>query len=137
MIALDTNVVSELARAAPDTNVVRWVESHGSELTTTAITVAEAFQGVALLPRGKRRQRLQDATERLFGTLDGAALAFDEGAARIYAQMHAQRARSGKPLPVEDGMIAAICVRAGAALATRNTDDYRDLGVTLIDPWMS
>lgn len=135
MIALDTNVVSELARAAPDTNVVRWVELHASELTTTAITVAETFQGVALLPRGKRRQRLQDATERLFGTLDGAALAFDEGAARIYARMHAQRARVGRPLPVEDGMIAATCVRAGVALATRNGADYDGLGLTLIDPW--
>ncbi len=32
-------------------------------------------------------------------------------------------------------MIAAICRSRGALLATRNTKDFADLGVELIDPW--
>lgn len=34
-----------------------------------------------------------------------------------------------------DAQIAAICRTHGAALATRNTKDFRETGIDLIDPW--
>ncbi|MGH8827041.1 MAG: VapC toxin family PIN domain ribonuclease, partial [Jiangellaceae bacterium] len=62
-------------------------------------------------------------------------LAYDEAAARRYAQMHEDRRAAGRPLSVEDGMIAAICRVHGAGLATRNVKEFDDLGVNLINPW--
>ena len=62
MIILDTNVVSELIRAAPDPGVRAWVNSRAStQVATTAITAAELHYGVARLPVGRRRQQLSVA----------------------------------------------------------------------------
>jgi predicted nucleic acid-binding protein len=65
----------------------------------------------------------------------GEVLPYDGGAARVYAALQEQRRSVGRPLSVEDGMIAAICVRAGATLATRNVRDFASLGLDLVDPW--
>ena len=62
-------------------------------------------------------------------------LPYDELAAQVYAALQESRRTSGHQLSVEDGMIAAICQRRGARLATRNTKDFKGLGIDLIDPW--
>jgi len=35
-----------------------------------------------------------------------------------------------------DGLIAATALHTSMALVTRNTKDFRDLGVELINPWL-
>ncbi len=58
MIALDTSLLSELTRQAPDTTVLVWLDSlPAAEVRTTAITAAELLYGVARLPRGRRKTR--------------------------------------------------------------------------------
>jgi toxin FitB len=55
MYLLDTNVLSELMRAAPSQSVLDWVDSQASQsLCTSAITRAEIELGIALLSAGKR-----------------------------------------------------------------------------------
>ena len=62
MIRLDTNVLSELARAAPAPAVLAWADTVAvSELCTTAVTEAELRFGLALLPDGRRKMLLQQA----------------------------------------------------------------------------
>ena len=54
---LDTNVLSELLRAAPNPAVMAWVIAQpGENLFVTSVTEAEMRLGVRLLPAGKRRQ---------------------------------------------------------------------------------
>lgn len=66
MIILDTNVVSELVRQAPEPAVVAWLDSvPRAEAGITAITVAELLYGVARLPSGRRRSVLATAIEKL------------------------------------------------------------------------
>jgi toxin FitB len=60
---------------------------------------------------------------------------FDEPAARRYPDIVATRDRLGRPVSVADAQIAAICRAAGAALATRNTDDFEGTEVQLVNPW--
>ncbi|MBQ1443265.1 MAG: type II toxin-antitoxin system VapC family toxin [Renibacterium sp.] len=135
MIVLDTNVLSETLRQSPDPQVLRWLES-GTEMTTlTAISAAELLTGVRLLPAGKRRTGLLRAIEEVLTQLSRTVLPFDEPAARIYAKLQAKRRTAGKPLSVEDGMIAAICLHREFPLATRNTKDFQGLGLELINPW--
>ena len=62
MILLDTNVVSELMRPAPNPKVRAWLGGLGATpLSTTAVTLAEVVFGLARLPEGKRRSDLRTA----------------------------------------------------------------------------
>jgi predicted nucleic acid-binding protein len=53
VIVLDTNVLSELMRSAPDPAVVSWIdEQAGSQFYTTSINMAEMLRGIAIMPEG-------------------------------------------------------------------------------------
>lgn len=137
MIVLDTNVVSELMKSAPDAAVARWIaQQQAATLYTTSITQAEVLHGILLLPAGKRRAALQAAAEAMFDQdFGGRVLPFGGDAARAYAQIAAQRRRSGRPISNFDAQIAAITRAARAALATRNASDYEDCGIKVMNPW--
>ena len=139
MIILDTNVISELIRAAPDPGVRAWVNSiPTTQIGTTSITAAELYYGVARLPAGQRRQQLAVAVSALLNdVLRGRVAPFDERAARRYADVITGRERAGRPIEVLDAQIAAICRELGAVLATRNIKDFEETGVELIDPWQT
>jgi len=137
MIVLDTNVVSEVFRPRPDGRVVAWLEGLTGEVAITAITLAELLIGVRRLPDGRRRSELRtriDAALRPYRDTD-AVLTFDDAAADRYADIVVTRERSGRPVSMADAQIAAICRSRDATLATRNTKDFVDTGVALIDPW--
>jgi predicted nucleic acid-binding protein len=137
VIILDTNVISELSRHVPDPGVLAWLDSlEISEVATTAITAAELRYGVARLPEGHRKREL---TVMIRGVLSedfyGRILPFDERASARYADIVTGREKIGRPVGVADAQIAAICRDLGATLATRNTSDFEETGIELIDPW--
>jgi predicted nucleic acid-binding protein len=136
VIVLDTNVTSELMRPAPDASVRAWVlAAPPADLFTTAITLAEVGYGIERLPEGRRRDRVRDAAEDVFATFASRVLPFDDAAAGRYAVIVDRRERSGRPIRAFDAQIASICRSVGASLATRNTRDFTDTGIDLIDPW--
>ena len=136
MIVLDTNVVAELMRAAPAPAVLAWLQqSSGTGLYTTSVTVAEIRYGVARLPDGRRKHDLQQAANEIFAAFPRQVLPFDLAAATAYADLVAGREKDGNPISGFDGQIAAICRSQAVTLATRNTDDFVDTGISLIDPW--
>ena len=137
MIVLDTNVISELTRRVPAPGVISWLDSFAAaEVATTAITAAELLYGVAKMPTGHRKTELAVAVDGLLNDdFQNRILAFDEPAARRYADVVATRERLGRPIGPADAQIAAICRAAGAALATRNISDFDGTGIKLINPW--
>jgi len=137
VIVLDTNVLSELMKPAPDAKVVAWMAAEAAPtLYTTSITQAEILHGLMLLPRGRRRNALEAAATSMFAEdFSGRILGFGPEAAPRYAQIASDRRRAGRPISHFDGQIAAIARVAGAALATRNVSDFEGCGVTLVDPW--
>lgn len=136
MIVLDTNVVSELMRPAPDAVVVGWLDTQAArELHTTAITVAEIGYGIARLDDGRRRDRLHAAAGDLFTRFADQILSFDARAATEYASVVAGCDRAGRPIDGFDAQIAAICAAHGAVLATRNGKDFGATAVRVVDPW--
>lgn len=139
MIVLDTNVVSELMRPAPDHAVVAWVDTQPvADLFLTSVTAAEMLYGVARLPAGRRRTQLAEQVGAVM-KVDFArrVLAFDVVAAGHYGDIVAQREAAGRPISGADAQIAAICRSHGAALATRNVSDFDDTGIEILDPWTS
>lgn len=137
MIVLDTNVISEVLRPQPDSKVSDWLAMQPlSALFTTAISQAEVFYAVTLLPEGRRRNDLMAATRPIFeNDLSGRVLAFDADAAVSYADIATNRRRLGRPISQFDAQIAAIVHSRGATLATRNVRDFIDCGIAVIDPW--
>lgn len=137
MIVVDTNVISEPLKPAPDPLVLTWLAENSAEIALSAITVQELLYGVQRLPKGRRRVRLTEAIERLIRDAGDRVLAYDDDAARCHATLRATRDAAGKTTSVEDGMIAAIAVARGAAVATRNVADFEGFGVSVVDPWAS
>lgn len=137
MIVLDTNVISELARQAPDPGALSWLDSlEVSDVATTAVTAAELRYGVARLPDGHRKRELTVVIRGILTEdFHGRVLPFDERASMRYAEIVTGRERIGRPIGVADAQIAAICRDLGAILATRNTTGFEEAGVELIDPW--
>jgi len=138
MFVLDTNVISELMSDNPRPTVLAWVdEQRASDLFVTAITEAEIRTGVALLPEGRRRRGITEATERTFGKLyAGRVLPFGSEAARVYATIAAARRAAGRPIAEPDCQIAAITRSYGATVVTRNVPDFAGTGVAVINPWI-
>ena len=135
MIVLDTNVVSELAKPAPNATVVAWVDAQ-VELAIAATALAELRFAVARLPEGKRKTALSEAIDQFVADdLDGLVLAFDAGCAEAYGLIVAARERAGRSIGIADAQIAAICAVHDAALATRNLRDFQGAGIKLVDPW--
>lgn len=136
MIILDTNVVSELMRQEPSTQVAEWVRSRDRrELRMTAITLAEIRYGIARLPGARRKQALLDTADDVFGEFSDQILPVDAAAAESYAVIASARERAGKPIAGFDALIAAVCRSRGATLATRNLADFNGTGIDVIDPW--
>jgi len=137
MIVLDTNVLSEAMSPVSNPLVKQWLSQQANdELYTTAISMAEIFQGIELLPAGKRRTGLLAAAQSIFTDLfSGRVLSFDEGAAQAFAPIAVDRRTRGRPISLFDAQIAAIAKARGAALATRDIRDFEGCGVRLINPW--
>lgn len=137
-VILDTNVISELMREAPDMRVEGWVRRVPPAMVyTTSVTLAEVRFGIARLPAGRRRALLGDAADDVFGTFADRVLPFDAAAAGQWADVVVEREHAGTPIAGFDAQIAAICRSRRAALATRNTGDFSRLGLVLLDPWLA
>lgn len=134
---LDTNVLSELLRAKPSPAVLMWFAAQPPEsLFVCAVTQAEMMLGARLLPKGRRRTSLESALAAMFEEdFAGRILPFDTGAVAAYVEIVADRRSLGRPISQFDAQIAAIARHTGAKLATRNTSDFENCGVALVDPW--
>jgi len=139
MIVLDTNVVSELMRPAPDMKVLAWVDAQMTQdLWLCSVVVAELAYGVGRMPTGRRKQQLAEALAiTLEQDFAGRVLTFDLASALDCASLLAVREQAGRPVAWADAQIAATCLAHGATLATRNTQHFEGLGVSLINPWSS
>ena len=137
MIILDTNVVSELIRNAPDLGVRAWANAQARDsLVTTAITVMELRAGVEKLLQSRRRQRLEaDIDWALNDLLGGRVLSYDRRAAFARAEWFGRCRRAGRSIQTTDMQIAGIAISRKIPIATRDVQDFEHIGVKLINPW--
>ena len=137
MILVDTNVISEPLRQVPDDRAVAWIDAQAVEtLYLSVITVAELRFGVAVLPAGKRRDRLHSRLEEdVLPVFAGRVLPFDLKASEAFAILMAKAQARGKSIGKADGYIAAIAACHGFPVATRDTAPFEAAGVRVVNPW--
>ena len=136
MILLDTNVVSEAMKPAPDDAVRGWLDEQAAEtLYLSSVTIAELMFGIGALPKGKRKDKLASALDGVMELFADRVLPFDIDAARHYADLAVKARAAGKGFPTPDGYIAAIAASKGFVVATRDTSAFDAAGVEVIDPW--
>jgi predicted nucleic acid-binding protein len=136
MIVLDTNVVSEAMRPAPDANVLTWLNEQAAEtLYISSVTLAELLFGIAALPDGKRKAMLARTLDGVMELFGNRVLPFDVDAARHYAELAATARNSRRGFPTPDGYIAAIAASREFLVASRDTAPFEAAGMTVINPW--
>jgi hypothetical protein len=126
MIIVDTNVVSELMRANPDSTVLAWFAANTADtLFLTSVSEAELRTGAAILPAGQRRDQLVGAIEAMMDQdFAGRILPFDSPAARTYAEIATARRAAGKPIMDADCQIAAKISKAAASTSSTHGMPY-------------
>lgn len=137
MWVLDTNVVSELFRSKPAEPVLDWFYArYPEDLFVTAISKAESYLGCELMPAGERRQIIGNAIRNFYERqLVTPILAFGSDEADHFAKIVARRRGAGRVIGEFDAQIAAIALSRSMTVATRNTRDFEDCGVALVNPW--
>jgi len=137
MFILDTNVISELRRAGQgnaDENVVSWAKSvDATGLYISVITVLEIEAGILQVERRDTKQAtiLRNWFEgHVLKAFEHRILPIDEAIARRCAKLHVPDPKSER-----DALIAASALVHGMTVVTRNTRDFDQTGVRLLDPW--
>ena len=137
MIILDSNVVSALMRLDREPLVAAWLNKQRPlELFITTVTIFEVQFGLELMPRGKGRTRNEARFSDILDLLvPGRVLNLDQPGAALAATIHLRRGQRKTNVETPDSLIAGIALHLGAAVATRNTKDFKSLRVPLINPW--
>jgi predicted nucleic acid-binding protein len=136
-LLLDTNVLSEVQRPAPDPRVLVWLDNVDEDRAFISVaSIAELRRGIALMDDGRRRAALADwLANGLAERFAGRILPIDQAVAERWGDLTAQSRRSGVALSVMDGFFAATALANDLTLVTRNVKDFAAFGVPLLNPW--
>ena len=130
---VDANVLSEPTRPEPDPAVISWLRRHEAAIAVDPVILGEIRFGILLLPRGKRRRRLESW--------------FDEGVRRLHcfsweaetglrwAELLARLRAAGRAMPIKDSLIAATALTGHLVVATRNVADFEEAGCDVVNPF--
>jgi len=133
---LDTNVLSELRRKTPDAAVLEWFARRpASTLFLSVLTFGELRKGIEGVADARRRMALADWLETdLPAFFAGRILPVDAQVADRWGRL---LSAAGRPLPAIDSLLAASAAQHGLSMVTRNSRDFADLGLDVINPWVT
>ena len=138
---LDTNVVSEMMRPDPDPRVAAFLDANPKEeMVTSVVTVWEIEKGIGGIDPGRRREdltrRFRDIVEEFFSD---RVFAWTGEDARACARVMEIKRRRGESLDAHmpDAIIASIALGRGLTVVTRDTAEFRNTGVAVVNPWLT
>lgn len=134
---LDTNVVSELVRPHPNRGLVEWLAGRDEDqVFLSVVTLAELRYGIARLPVGRRRRRLQEwLGGELLQRFDGRIVPVNDDVALTWGDVTAECAAVGRPIEAMDALIAATARVRALELVTRNARDFEAARISVHNPW--
>lgn len=130
---VDANILSEPTKAEPNQRVVDWLARNEQDIVIDPVILGELRFGILLLPKGKRRTRL----ERWFevGARRLECVPWDAETGMRWAELIASLRASGRAMPIKDSLIAATALIHGLTVATRNRTDFQKAKVKIVDPF--
>ena len=130
---VDANVLSEPTKQTANPRVVTWLNANESNLIVDSIIIGELRMGILALPKGRKRDRLEQWYEAVIETID--CLPWDVTISQRWAALVVELKRKGETVPLLDGMIAATALQHNLIVATRNTRDFHKTGVKTFNPF--
>ena len=137
MFLVDTNVISEARKGRrADLGVVAfWAEAarNDTPIFLASVTIGELRRDVELIRhRGDQQQAelLEQWLKKVLLDYGDRVLSLDCDAAQLWGRL-----RVPNPQPGIDKQIAAIALLHGLTVVTRNTGDFADCGVALLNPY--
>jgi toxin FitB len=130
---VDANVLSEPTKLVPEAKVVGWLNAHEGDLVVDPVVLGEVFLGIFILPRGRKRSRLEAWLKVVAQTIE--CVPWDAAISRRWAQLVSELQRKGRVMPLLDSMIAATALEHNLTIATRNVRDFQPAGVKVFDPF--
>jgi predicted nucleic acid-binding protein len=130
---VDANVLSEPTKQSADSRVVAWLEANESDLIVDSIIIGELRIGILALPRGRKRDRLEQWYETVVETIE--CLPWDATVSRRWAALVVELKRKGQTVSLLDGMMAATALQHDLTVATRNIHDFKRTGVKTFNPF--
>jgi predicted nucleic acid-binding protein len=136
---VDTNCISEVVRVKPEPRVLAWIEAADESLLyLSVLTLGEIRKGLAALPQGRRRSRLETWLEvELQARFSGRILPIDVAVADRWGLLAANAKASGKTLSTIDGLLAATAIHHNLTVVSRNVSDFTRVHVQVLNPWES
>ena len=132
--ALDSNVVSELAKDVRNPRVIAFLHEQ-TELRLPSVVIHELEYGIQLLPQGQRRNWLRAAVDSIVASYSDRILPLGRTWAELAGLYRAQARRAGPQLRLSDSLIAGIAKANDLTIATRNVQDFDGLGIPIVNPW--
>lgn len=137
MYLLDTCVFSELIKKKPFTSVTDWISKNDEELFfISVLSLGEIKKGVGKMSDPLRKEKLEmwiqdDLIPRFLHRI----LVIDAPVANTWGELIARTEKLGRVLPTIDSLIAATAITHHLHIVTRNTKDFENLDILIINPW--
>jgi len=135
-LLLDTCVISELRKIDINPRLKELMDViDEKDMFISVVSVGELVKGIFILEESRRKRELVSwlgGLERIFAD---RILGIDSETAHIWGEVTAKAQKIGKTVSACDGFIAAIALRHGLHLLTRNSEDFTPTGVLFINPW--
>jgi hypothetical protein len=130
---VDATVLSEPTRPDPHPAAVAWLRRHERALAVDPVILGEIRYGILLLPRGKRRGRLEQWFDE--GVRRLTCLPWEAKTGLRWAELLARLRARGRAMPIKDSLIAATALANRMTVATRNVTDFEKAGCPVVDPF--
>ena len=134
---LDTCLISELVKKAPNSSVVSWLDEQDEQsLFLSILTIGELQKGISKLPSSARKDALQVWVEHdLSLRFTGRIVDIDLETVLIWGRLQVELEQNGMIPPVMDSLIAATAKAHGLVVVTRNVKDIERCQVRVCNPW--
>jgi predicted nucleic acid-binding protein len=131
---LDTNVLSEFDKRAPNPGVVAFVRSlPDDQLFISVVSLGELTKGIETLRDPEKKERFRAVFEKKRALFAERTISLDT---EIMVEWGRLLGRQDRTLPVLDSLLAATCLARGLSLLTRNEKDFASIGgLRVINPW--